>query len=574
MDLEGPLAADGSGVLEPYVQRIAYNAKGQRALIVYGNGLITRYAYDAQTFRLARLRTDRLGANPAPLGYQPKGAPLQDMAYRYDLVGNILSILDRTPGCGVSNNPEVVFQRGPLRELLSQGNALLRCFEYDPLYRLMSATGRESKDISSPRSLNDDASKRRGFDPRPDGTPGTPDQENARDLTSMYWEEYSSGLVVSDKGHWINREEFFPNGETSFGGFRRKRYRYTGKERDEESGLCYYGARHYAVWLCRWMSCDPLRTIDGPNTYLYTSANPVRFVDSTGNATEELREVTFAPILANSGASAAQWYADLVVEGENQGGIVGGAKVAGGWVGGVFASLWTPETATSTGVTLATAGVGSLATAGALGVASSPIATTLGVAGSYESGVSGVQALTGTSTGAHIPSLLTAANGGDLDVGRKLAPVERGLEGLNAVTGALKLSKGYALQQAAAVPKQQAPSAHGNSLNGTKPQHVYQIDDASTPGVPYKFGVSGQKLNANGSPRANSQVNKSNTKNPAGPGEPPRFTAKLVGQDLPNRRAALAFEQHLVNVQKNTLGQAGPGNAKPLPNDMLGPGAR
>jgi hypothetical protein len=89
------------------------------------------------------------------------------MAYRYDLVGNILSILDRTPGCGVSNNPEVVFQRGPLRELLSQGNALLRCFEYDPLYRLMSATGRESKDISSPRSLNDDASKRRGFDPRP-----------------------------------------------------------------------------------------------------------------------------------------------------------------------------------------------------------------------------------------------------------------------------------------------------------------------------------------------------------------------------------------------------------------------
>jgi hypothetical protein len=127
--------------------------------------------------------------------------------------------------------------------------------------------------------------------------------------------------------------------------------------------------------------------------------------------------------------------------GENQGGIVGGAKVAGGWVGGVFASLWTPETATSTGVTLATAGVGSLATAGALGVASSPIATTLGVAGSYESGVSGVQALTGTSTGAHIPSLLTAANGGDLDVGRKLAPVERGLEGLNAVTGCTKAIK-------------------------------------------------------------------------------------------------------------------------------------
>ncbi|MBV5273289.1 MAG: hypothetical protein JZU52_06480, partial [Lamprocystis purpurea] len=60
VDLAGPLAADGSGPVQPYVQRIAYNAKGQRTLIVYGNDLITRYAYDPDTFRLVRLRTDRL----------------------------------------------------------------------------------------------------------------------------------------------------------------------------------------------------------------------------------------------------------------------------------------------------------------------------------------------------------------------------------------------------------------------------------------------------------------------------------------------------------------------------------
>ena len=35
-----------------YVQRIAYDAKGQRALIAYGNGVMTRYAYDPHTFRL------------------------------------------------------------------------------------------------------------------------------------------------------------------------------------------------------------------------------------------------------------------------------------------------------------------------------------------------------------------------------------------------------------------------------------------------------------------------------------------------------------------------------------------
>jgi hypothetical protein len=28
-----------------------------------------------------------------------------------------------------------------------------------------------------------------------------------------------------------------------------KRYRYTGKERDDSNGLCYYGARYLAPWL-------------------------------------------------------------------------------------------------------------------------------------------------------------------------------------------------------------------------------------------------------------------------------------------------------------------------------------
>ena len=34
-----------------FVDHIAYNAKGQRALIAYGNGVMTRYAYDPRTFR-------------------------------------------------------------------------------------------------------------------------------------------------------------------------------------------------------------------------------------------------------------------------------------------------------------------------------------------------------------------------------------------------------------------------------------------------------------------------------------------------------------------------------------------
>ena len=68
----------------------------------------------------------------------------------------------------------------------------------------------------------------------------------------------SGNVVVDSTGVLINREEFTPYGETSFGSFARKRYRFTGMERDEESGLCFHSARYYSPWLGRWCSCDPL----------------------------------------------------------------------------------------------------------------------------------------------------------------------------------------------------------------------------------------------------------------------------------------------------------------------------
>jgi hypothetical protein len=37
-----------------YVENIVYDAKGQRLLIAYGNGMMTRYVYNTLTFRLLR----------------------------------------------------------------------------------------------------------------------------------------------------------------------------------------------------------------------------------------------------------------------------------------------------------------------------------------------------------------------------------------------------------------------------------------------------------------------------------------------------------------------------------------
>jgi RHS repeat-associated protein len=93
----------------------------------------------------------------------------------------------------------------------------------------------------------------------------------------------------------ISYEEYHPFGTSSFqaaeGGLDVpvKRYRYTGKERDEESGLYYHGARYYAPWLFRWVSCDPIGIKDGLNVYLYVKGNPVKASDPSGTSIEFTR---------------------------------------------------------------------------------------------------------------------------------------------------------------------------------------------------------------------------------------------------------------------------------------------
>ena len=71
-----------------------------------------------------------------------------------------------------------------------------------------------------------------------------------------------------------------------------KRYRYTGMERDTETGLAYHGARYYAPWVGRWVSCDPAALVDGSNLYRMAKGNPIRFMDTGGT---ESSETDFVP---------------------------------------------------------------------------------------------------------------------------------------------------------------------------------------------------------------------------------------------------------------------------------------
>ena len=96
----------------------------------------------------------------------------------------------------------------------------------------------------------------------------------------------SSNVVIDSAGVLTNREEFTPYGETSFGSFTSKRYRFTGRERDEESGLIHCGARLLMPWTGRWSNCDPAETAGGLNAYSYAHGNPSRLVDPGGMTPE------------------------------------------------------------------------------------------------------------------------------------------------------------------------------------------------------------------------------------------------------------------------------------------------
>ncbi len=441
-----------------YVEHIAYNAKGQRILIAYDNDMMTRYAYDENTFRLVRMRTEYY-KKPSDLTYSPDITPprnraLQEFAYEYDLNGNILTIHDKTPGCGTQSQPD----------------RLDRTFIYDPLNRLLEANGRQCSALPSETQDNpwntglagenmvqtveytekyeydlagnmislvhsagsvgftrdfvrdfsfiqdsnripvsnrldkmninrsiysysyddngnliketasrhfewDHSDRMKVFRTQDDGSEptayiqclydsggnrvkklirkkggpvevteyidgifeycrrfnqdGTSEKDNTLHVMDdqkriatvrigKFTEDKtpavkyhlgdhlgSSNVVIDNSGAWVNREEFTPYGETSFGGFARKRYRFTGKERDEESGLYYHGARYYAPWLGRWVSCDPCDHFDGINLYTYVSGRPTILSDKSGLTGEPNQVSDVAAFEAREAAFAA-----------------------------------------------------------------------------------------------------------------------------------------------------------------------------------------------------------------------------------------------------------------------------
>jgi RHS repeat-associated protein len=145
----------------------------------------------------------------------------------------------------------------------------------------------------------------------------------------------SASLELDDHAQIVSYEEYAPYGSTSYQAVPSqtetpKRYRFTGKERDGESGLYYHGARYYAHWLGKWVSCDPLGYVDGVNCYQYVRSRPITHVDPRGlqayeHATDPKAagEILTGGFKPQKGASGYAWF-------EPQGqGTTGGPSMSG-----------------------------------------------------------------------------------------------------------------------------------------------------------------------------------------------------------------------------------------------------
>ena len=137
---------DPAGATNHLVADINYDAKGRRTKIVYGNGASTACEYDPLTFRMTRLLTDRAGVVPDwPHPPDPPRGGIQNLSYVYDPAGNIVHIQD--------DAQHTIFFSGERVDASSD-------YQYDALYRLVSATGREHIGQHASPQINDDDSPR------------------------------------------------------------------------------------------------------------------------------------------------------------------------------------------------------------------------------------------------------------------------------------------------------------------------------------------------------------------------------------------------------------------------------
>ena len=297
----------------------------------------------------------------------------------------------------------------------------------------------------------------------------------------------SSALELDSVAAVISYEEYFPFGSTSYQAVRSqtetpKHYRYTNKERDEESDLYHCGARYYVPWLGRWTSCDPVGTGDGPNLYVFVRNNPLKFSDPTGMLTWGQWAGIGAAIVVGAAVTVLTAGAAGPLVGAAAasviGGIVGGA--AGGAVGAAVESRidhgrvdWS-AVGRGAAVGAAVGGAIALATVGATAAVGAVAATAVGravvgrvAASAVGRAASALVARAGT----------TVAAAGRTTIGRGVAATGRFLGGIGRSLH--NAGEGFGARVAGAVERR--------GLGGLLPQAAPGVPTARGPQIARSF---------------------------------------------------------------------------------------
>ena len=118
--------------------------------------------------------------------------------------------------------------------------------------------------------------------------------------------------AISDAaGQVIERHDYLPFGEESNPQPSGDARKFTGKERDSETGFDYFGARYYGSEMGRFTTVDPVYTwrenLEDPqrwNRYVHTRNNPLRYVDPDGRASENVERAAQGAAIATGAALA------------------------------------------------------------------------------------------------------------------------------------------------------------------------------------------------------------------------------------------------------------------------------
>lgn len=262
-----PLGGAGSG----WVRRYEYSAENNRLLHTGGPGddgigLSERYTYDAH-------------------GNMTAMPHLHEM--RWDYADHLISV-DRGGGGDVHFTYDASGQR--VRKIYEHGGSVeeriyLGGYEIYRKHRTGEATPALERQTLH---VMDDGRRVAMLETKTIDAKAAVATETTRTRYELDDVLGSAVMEVDDQGLVISYEEYLPYGATAFRASRKasepsaKRYRYTGQERDDETGLYYHGARYYAAWLGRWTAPDPAGTADGFNPYQYVHDNPIRMTDPTG----------------------------------------------------------------------------------------------------------------------------------------------------------------------------------------------------------------------------------------------------------------------------------------------------